>query len=426
MTSSEGATGTIGKTLNLAAFTNTRKTGSLKVTKSVVSSTGSDREKNFSFTVTLGDITISGTYGEMTFTKGVASFDLKDGETKTATGLPVGMNYSVQEENYADEFNTTRSGQDGTIAEGEAACEYVNTRREGELTVEKKLDGEEGDPERAFEIKVTLDAAISGTYGDMTFTDGVAVLSLKGGEKKTAKGLPANTGYTVEETKEMLYELVSSDNHNGTIAEGNEKTAHLVNKYRKPDKPGFEKKIQDTNDSTGEKSGWQDSADYDIGDSVPYKLTAVLAKDVTSYWQYHITFHDKMEKGLTFEKIDSVAVNGKALKTEEYVFTKIDDQTFDLTVTWGDGKSRITDAAQADGVLGQGRVPLLVDPAGVSIRQLKPDAVVDAILAKKNLGTTMGMAELTIAQGPGFEAGKDVQYVIETIHHNFMCFKTLL
>ena len=80
---------------------------------------------------------------------------------------------------------------------------------------------------------------------------------------------------------------------------------------------------------------------------------------------------------------------------------------------------RITDAAQADGVLGQGRVPLLVDPAGVSIRQLKPDAVVDAILAKKNLGTTMGMAELTIALGPGFEAGKDVQYVIETMRgHN--------
>ena len=80
---------------------------------------------------------------------------------------------------------------------------------------------------------------------------------------------------------------------------------------------------------------------------------------------------------------------------------------------------RITDAAQADGVLGQGRVPLLVDPAGMSIRQLKPDAVVDAILAKKNLGTTMGMAELTIALGPGFEAGKDVQYVIETMRgHN--------
>ena len=76
---------------------------------------------------------------------------------------------------------------------------------------------------------------------------------------------------------------------------------------------------------------------------------------------------------------------------------------------------RIDSASQAGGILEQGRIPLLVDPAGESIRQLKPDAVVDAILAKKNLGTSMEMAELTIALGPGFEAGRDVHYVIETM-----------
>ena len=75
---------------------------------------------------------------------------------------------------------------------------------------------------------------------------------------------------------------------------------------------------------------------------------------------------------------------------------------------------RIADTDQAAEILRQGQVPLLVDPAGKSIRQLKPRVVVDAILAKKNLGTTMDMAELTIALGPGFEAGKDVHYVIET------------
>ena len=80
---------------------------------------------------------------------------------------------------------------------------------------------------------------------------------------------------------------------------------------------------------------------------------------------------------------------------------------------------RIEDAEQAESVLEEGKVPLLVDPAGESIRRLKPDAVVDAILAKKNLGTTMEMAPLTIALGPGFEAGKDVHYVIETMRgHN--------
>ena len=59
-------------------------------------------------------------------------------------------------------------------------------------------------------------------------------------------------------------------------------------------------------------------------------------------------------------------------------------------------------------------VPVLVDPAGLSIAALRPAVVVDAILAKKNLGTTKEMAPLVIALGPGFTAGGDVDVVIET------------
>lgn len=59
-------------------------------------------------------------------------------------------------------------------------------------------------------------------------------------------------------------------------------------------------------------------------------------------------------------------------------------------------------------------VPVLVDPAGISIFELHPQVVVDAILAKKNLGTGREMAPLTIALGPGFTAGADVDVVIET------------
>lgn len=59
-------------------------------------------------------------------------------------------------------------------------------------------------------------------------------------------------------------------------------------------------------------------------------------------------------------------------------------------------------------------VPVLVDPAGLSIAALRPAVVVDAILAKKNLGTTKEMAPLVIALGPGFMAGEDVDVVIET------------
>ena len=65
-------------------------------------------------------------------------------------------------------------------------------------------------------------------------------------------------------------------------------------------------------------------------------------------------------------------------------------------------------------MLNEGKLVMLVDPEGASIRKLQPMAVVDAILAKKNLGTNKGMADITVALGPGFEAGNDVDAVIET------------
>lgn len=62
----------------------------------------------------------------------------------------------------------------------------------------------------------------------------------------------------------------------------------------------------------------------------------------------------------------------------------------------------------------EGKLTLLIDPEGEAIRRLSPLAVVDGILAKKNLGTSRDMAPITVALGPGFEAGKDVDAVIET------------
>lgn len=69
---------------------------------------------------------------------------------------------------------------------------------------------------------------------------------------------------------------------------------------------------------------------------------------------------------------------------------------------------------QAEQFLSEGKLTVLVDPVGESIVKLKPLAVVDAILAKRNLGTHKGMAPITVALGPGFTAGEDVDAVIET------------
>lgn len=77
------------------------------------------------------------------------------------------------------------------------------------------------------------------------------------------------------------------------------------------------------------------------------------------------------------------------------------------------------DSSAIEAVLEAGEVPLLIDPKGESIALLKPDIVVDAIIAKKNLGTTINMAPLVLGVGPGFTAGQDVHLVIESMRgHN--------
>lgn len=77
------------------------------------------------------------------------------------------------------------------------------------------------------------------------------------------------------------------------------------------------------------------------------------------------------------------------------------------------------DSSAIEVVLEAGEVPLLIDQKGESIALLKPDVVVDAIIAKKNLGTTIDMAPLVIGVGPGFTAGQDVHLVIESMRgHN--------
>jgi len=61
------------------------------------------------------------------------------------------------------------------------------------------------------------------------------------------------------------------------------------------------KKLKDTNDTTGETTGWQDSADYDIDDMVPFQLTGTVPADYAAFASYKYAFHDIMSAGLTFQ-----------------------------------------------------------------------------------------------------------------------------
>ena len=86
-----------------------------------------------------------------------------------------------------------------------------------------------------------------------------------------------------------------------------------------------DKKVKDTNDSAANSTtDWQDSADYDIGDAVPFKLSATIAQDYTSYTHgYKLTFHDKEGAGLTFNASSvKVYVDGEEITSGFTVVTE--------------------------------------------------------------------------------------------------------
>ena len=98
----------------------------------------------------------------------------------------------------------------------------------------------------------------------------------------------------------------------------------------KVSKVTFEKKVKDTNDTTGDTSLWQDSADYDIGDSVPFQLTGTVADDFKQYTSaYYFAFHDKMDESLDFEQNSVEVYVGSTLITDHYTLNYT-PHTFDL------------------------------------------------------------------------------------------------
>lgn len=102
-----------------------------------------------------------------------------------------------------------------------------------------------------------------------------------------------------------------------SLVNGGTKTSYLLGVYDasagaeikvKADMPTFEKKIMDTNDSTGVKSDWQDSADYDFNDDVPFQLTATLPSNYADYKHYNLVFHDDLQENVFTLNSDSIKV----------------------------------------------------------------------------------------------------------------------
>ena len=96
--------------------------------------------------------------------------------------------------------------------------------------------------------------------------------------------------------------------------------------------PNFTNKLKDTNDTTGVITGWQDSADYDIDDKIPFRLQGTVSKDFDSYKTYYYAFHDVEEAGLTFDP-SSV----KVFVGDEETGTKIDASNYTVVTNPADG-----------------------------------------------------------------------------------------
>lgn len=140
------------------------------------------------------------------FVDGKADIYLKHGQTIAIENLPVNVDYIVTEDE-AGENGYETEPQSGIItgtvqADAGSTAAFLNARTipRGGLTVTKTVDGNAGDTGREWHFTVTIeDAGIHGTYGDMRFTNGVAMFTLKHDQSVTATGLPAGLSYTVTE-----------------------------------------------------------------------------------------------------------------------------------------------------------------------------------------------------------------------------------
>lgn len=203
--------------------------GSLTVSKSVVGETNSATD--FTFTVTLGNKNINGKYGDMTFTNGVATVTLKDGEFATAEHLPAGTKYTVTEAD-SNSYRKSATGETGDIEDEKTAVAAFTNLRLYSLTVEKTVSGTANESSnQKFPIVIKLKNAdgdnVSGTfecmgsvadsgsvdkpaYRSLAFTDGTATINLKAGQKIALSGIPSGYSYSVSE--DNVTEGVYDDN----------------------------------------------------------------------------------------------------------------------------------------------------------------------------------------------------------------------
>ena len=243
------------------------------------------------------------------------------------------------------------------VKDGTASVAFTNNYalKVGRLIIRKIWAGDEISEEAKASLRFVLKGKDIGgagvnertlTYAD--FTNG----------EYTAENLPLGETYTVQElnARELAagFVLVAADSvtEQTAVLEQAETEVTLTNTYKEAKKTTFEKKIDDINDSTHDEDAleWNDSADYDIGDAVPYRLRATLAGDVSSFRKYHITLVDTLEESLTNNRDYRVLVGGVELAKDMYT-VQDSDHDFELRIDWENGGDYLPESMNGEEVL---------------------------------------------------------------------------
>lgn len=333
----------------------------LTIYNAVTSGMASGRDYEFSFTVTLDDTSVNGTYGDLTFTDGVASIALKGGESATASGLSVGVGYVVTQAK-APGFTTTKSGDVGTISVTPAQAEFTNVRKiteaEGEIKAKVNLTGREwmdGDsftftisaigttpkPEKT-SVTVTknsLDYAES--FGKITFAEeGTYAYTVS----MTKKGENIN-GVAYDSTDKIVTIKVKNDGNGHLVADGTElmQTAEFTNAYHATGSVTISASVA-ADEALGDRSFMFELLDKDgkvlqTGKSIKQGETG----------NYTAINYDQAEAGRTYTyKVRQVIPEGAIhMSTSRYVMDGVnyDGEIKEVTVTVtdnGDGTLSIT------------------------------------------------------------------------------------
>ncbi len=247
--------------------------GNLTVSKTV-SGSGASTTKAFTFTVTLNDTSISGTYGDMTFANGEATFTLKDGESKTATGLPAGTGYTVSESDNSGYTvtvnNTNATAAAGAIGAGETALAAFNNYKsggggggsdpdpDGSVKITKTVQGNKAPAEKvAYEFKVwvrnssgnAVSERVSYKFtanGTTTNSNSLTIgadgytFYLKDGESITFSDITSGRRIEVKEITTGDFTTTTSGLTDGVcvISSNTTKTVAFVNDYGNTNTPG--------------------------------------------------------------------------------------------------------------------------------------------------------------------------------------------